>query len=75
VNGVCVIARQSDQYRKQRSEPISFVAAEIHLGLGPAGISGGWLEIPYSSCVPTQHSLENFEKSICCGFCIASNEQ
>jgi hypothetical protein len=66
--------RRQARHRNQRSDPISFVAAEIHLGFEPAGIYGGWLAILYSSCVPTQHSQQNAEKSNCYGFCSASNE-
>jgi hypothetical protein len=49
------VERQSARQQTQWSEPISIVAAEIHRGFGPAGISGGWPEFTYSSCVPTQH--------------------
>jgi hypothetical protein len=38
------------------SDPISLVAAEIHLGHGPTGITGGWPAIFYSSYVPAQQS-------------------
>jgi hypothetical protein len=37
-----------------RSDPISLVAAEIHLGKRPAGIYGGWLALTYSNRVPVQ---------------------
>jgi len=59
---------------RHRNDPISFVAAEIHLGFEPAGIYGGWLAILYSSCVPTQHPQQKAEKSNCYEFCGASNE-
>jgi hypothetical protein len=39
------------------SDPISLVAAEIHLGHGPEVITDGWLTIPYSNYVPAQLSL------------------
>jgi hypothetical protein len=39
------------------SDPISLVAAEIHLGHWPAVITDGWPEISYSSYVPVQQSL------------------
>ena len=35
-------------------DPISLVAAEIHLGRRPAGIYGGWLALTYSNSVPLQ---------------------
>jgi hypothetical protein len=41
------------------SDPISLVAAEIHLGRWPAVITGGWPVITYSNYVPAQQSLEN----------------
>jgi hypothetical protein len=40
------------------SDPISLVAAEIHLGYGPAVITGGWPAILYSNYVPAQQSLK-----------------
>jgi hypothetical protein len=39
------------------SDPISLVAAEIHLGHWPAVITGGWPAISYSSYVPVQQYL------------------
>jgi hypothetical protein len=40
------------------SDPFSLIAAEIHRGCWPAGITGGWLELPYSKHVPVQQSLD-----------------
>jgi hypothetical protein len=37
-------------------DPISLVAAEIHLGQWPAGDYGGWLTITYSISVPAQQT-------------------
>jgi hypothetical protein len=39
--------------------PISLVAAEIHLGFWPTVITDGWPEIPYSNYMPAQQSLES----------------
>jgi hypothetical protein len=35
-------------------DPISLVAAEVHLGRRPAGNYGGWLATTYSNSVPVQ---------------------
>jgi hypothetical protein len=51
--------RRAAPYRRIRSDPISLVAAEIHLGKRPAGIYGGWLALTYSSRVPVQQFLKN----------------
>jgi len=37
------------------SDPASLIAAEIHRGSWPAGITGRWPEHPYSRHVPVQH--------------------
>jgi hypothetical protein len=55
------------------SDPISLVAAEIHLGYGPAVITGGWPAILYSNYVPAQQSPENRFRTIRYKYCIASN--
>jgi hypothetical protein len=41
------------------SDPISLVAAEIHHGTWPAGISGGWPGFPNSKLMPARHKLKN----------------
>jgi hypothetical protein len=41
--------------RDLASDPNSLIAAEIHRGYWPAGITGGWLELLYSKHVPVQH--------------------
>jgi hypothetical protein len=41
------------------SDPISLVAAEIHLGHGPEVITDGWLEFLHSNYVPVQQSLKD----------------
>jgi hypothetical protein len=45
---------QGERSPGMASDPISLVAAEIHLGLWPAVITDGWLGLPYSSYVPAQ---------------------
>jgi hypothetical protein len=71
-----VIARKFDSkaapYRKFLSDPISLVAAEIHLGKRPAGVYGGWLTLPYSNRVPVQQFRKYCFDSIGCWICGAA---
>lgn len=55
--------------RFRADDPISLIAAEIHHGSGPAGITGSWLEYLYSKHVPVQHEPKNLENSINYKFC------
>jgi hypothetical protein len=63
----CAVARDF------ASDPISLIAAEIHRGYWPAGISGGWLEYPYSKHVPVQNDLKSVIYSIYWYLCSALN--
>jgi hypothetical protein len=54
-------------------DPVSLIAADIHLGLGRAGITAGGLEILYSNHVPTWCGTIFSYFSIRWQFCIASN--
>jgi hypothetical protein len=45
-------------------DPISLVAAEIHLGQRPAGNYGGWLATTHSNSVPSQQNTKYVKKSI-----------
>jgi hypothetical protein len=44
--------------RVSASDPNSLIAAEIHRGCWPAGITGGWLDDTYSRRVPAQRRLD-----------------
>jgi hypothetical protein len=55
------------------SDPVSLIAADIHLGLGLAGFTAGGLEILYSNHVPTWRNAISLYFSICCLFCNASS--
>jgi hypothetical protein len=57
------------------SDPVSLVAAEIHHGLGPAGINATCSESSYSKHVPTPHLEKNAYFSIFYWFCSALNGQ
>jgi hypothetical protein len=46
------------------SDPISLVAAEIHHGTWPAGISGGWPALINSKLVPARSESKTYFKSI-----------
>src|ERR1700690_1053859 len=55
-------------------DPISLVAAEIHLGQRPAGDDGGRLAITYSNSVPAQQIMKYRVGLIpyhCCGATIS----
>jgi len=55
-------------------DPDSLIAAEIHRGCWPAGITGGWLELPYSKHVPVQQSRNYIIDSVDYLFCAASSD-
>ena len=63
--------RRPTRYLNRMSEPISLVAAEIHRGCRPAGITGGWLGYAYSKHVPVQRTRESEIHSMHYKFCSA----
>jgi hypothetical protein len=53
-------------------DPISLVAAEIHLGRWPAGDYGGWPATTYSNSVPAQQITKFALKTTSYSFCNAT---